>query len=96
MIGIILLLISFVAAVPNPAALNCLRVGMKPNTLHTKQGSMSVCETDDGQFVDAWKLLRTTRFKQGGIKLEFLSVDKEGNLVKGEEVTMDNLIHKNK
>ena len=75
----------------NPAVTFCQKLGLKTQTLHTKQGEIPACETIDGKLVDAWKLFRQLRLKQGEMTLHLISVDEAGNLVKGEAVKVEDL-----
>lgn len=91
---VFLALLGLASAIPNPAAVNCEKAGLKYNHLKTNKGSYSVCETNDKRYVDAWGLFRAQRLKQGEAKLRFVSVNPQGELVEGEEVPIDQILRK--
>ena len=77
--------------IPNPALKFCQKAGLSTKQLKTKVGQIAVCETPDGKTIDAWKLFRQMRLKQGEMTLTYISVDEAGNVVKGEKVTKEEL-----
>ena len=78
-------------SVSNPAIRFCQKAGFQTKQLKTKMGQLAVCEPTEGKYIDAWKFFRQMRLKEGEFTLNYVSVDEEGNVVKGDAITLEEI-----